>query len=261
MIRSQVLQGTHASLNEAVATLERKRSEEASSRAMLADTYARIRELENKIALGLSVKSDEVIKEQQLVLQLNIAKQDALAKSEQVNALLTATRDAELRLVASDAELQSLGQKLDDLKAQEISKSARIQAKMQQLEDEKALVAELKKAREIRDSELVKELEEARTEKSALSRRDYDLEDQLKKAKQDRDDVEKRCKTRGVEIDRFLKLKESLTKREPSQLRELERVTAEVAQLQKTSDERSARVVALRESIKSMESGDVIIMT
>ena len=39
MIRSQVLQGTHASLNEAVATLEGKRSEEASSRAMLADTY------------------------------------------------------------------------------------------------------------------------------------------------------------------------------------------------------------------------------
>ena len=36
---------------------------------------------------------------------------------------------------------------------------------------------------------------------------------------------------------------------------ELERVTAEVAQLQKASDERSARVVTLRDSIKSMESG------
>jgi hypothetical protein len=36
---------------------------------------------------------------------------------------------------------------------------------------------------------------------------------------------------------------------------ELERVSAEVAQLQKASDERSARVLTLRDSIKSMESG------
>jgi hypothetical protein len=169
---------------------------------------------------------------------------------------MAATRESEIRMAAADAELQALGQKLEDLKAQEVSKSARIQAKIQQLEDENLVVAELKKARETRDGELTKELEAIRAEKNSLSRRDYDLDDQLKKAKVERDDVEKRCKARGVEIERFLKLKESLVKREPAQMRELERVTAEVAQLQKASDERSARVVALRDSIKSMESGN-----
>jgi hypothetical protein len=38
-----------------------------------------------------------VIKEQQLVLQLNIFKQDALAKSEVINSLMAATREAEIR--------------------------------------------------------------------------------------------------------------------------------------------------------------------
>jgi chromosome segregation ATPase len=169
---------------------------------------------------------------------------------------MAATRESEIRMAAADTELQALGQRLEELKAQEVSKSARIQAKIQQLEDENLVVAELKKARETRDGELTKELEAIRAEKNSLSRRDYDLDDQLKKAKVERDDVEKRCKARGVEIERFLKLKESLVKREPAQMRELERVTAEVAQLQKASDERSARVVALRDSIKSMESGN-----
>jgi chromosome segregation ATPase len=243
-------------VNEAMAKLEAKRAEEASGRASLAETYARIRELESKIALALSVKSDEIIKEQQLVLQLNVAKQDASSKSEVINSLLAATRETEIRMAAADAEMHTLGQKLEDLKAQEISKSARIQAKTQQLEDEQLVIAELKKAREIRDGELSKELEAARAEKNSLARRDYDLDDQLKKAKAERDEVEKRCKARGVEIERFLKLKESLSKREPAQIRELERVAAEVAQLQKASDERGARVVALRDSIKSMESGE-----
>ncbi len=45
---------------EATAKLEEKRAEESSSRAALAETYARIRDLENKIAVGLSVKGDEV---------------------------------------------------------------------------------------------------------------------------------------------------------------------------------------------------------
>ena len=246
-------------MQEATAKLEEKRAEEASGRAALADTYARIRELESKISLGLSVKSDEVIKEQQLVLQLNIAKQDALAKSEVINSLMAATKEAEIRMATADAELHDLGKKLEDLKAQEISKSARIQAKTQQLEDEQLVIAELKKARENRDVELSKELEAARAEKNALARRDYDLDDQLKKAKAEREDVEKRCKARGAEIERFLKLKDSLAKREPAQIRELDRVSAEVAQLQKASDERAGRVVALRESIKTMESGICIV--
>ncbi len=89
--------GTQAAVLEATAKLEEKRAEEASGRAALADTYARIRELESKISLGLSVKSDEVIKEQQLVLQLNIAKQDAIAKSEVINSLMAAMREAEIR--------------------------------------------------------------------------------------------------------------------------------------------------------------------
>jgi hypothetical protein len=254
----QMLEGTHAAVNEAVAKLEEKRGAEANSRAALAETYARIRELENKIALGLSVKSDEVIKEQQLVLQLNISKQDAIAKSEVITSLMAATRETEIRLASADAEISSLGQKLEDLKALELSKSARIKAKTQQLEDEQLVIAELKKAREVRDGELVRELEAARSEKNLLARRDYDLDDQLKKAKAERDEIEKRCKARGVEIERFLKLKDSLSKREPAQLRELDRVTAEVAQLQKASDERGERVVALRESIKSMESGDIL---
>ena len=63
----QVLEGTNAAVREAAAKLEEKRAEEASGRAALAETYARIRELESKIAVGLAVKSDEVIKEQQLV--------------------------------------------------------------------------------------------------------------------------------------------------------------------------------------------------
>lgn len=63
----QVLEGTNAAVHEAAAKLEEKRAEEASGRAALAETYARIRELESKIAVGLAVKSDEVIKEQQLV--------------------------------------------------------------------------------------------------------------------------------------------------------------------------------------------------
>jgi hypothetical protein len=42
-----------------------------------------------QITLGLSVKSDEVIKEQQLVLQLNVSKQDALAKSKPPTSLRT----------------------------------------------------------------------------------------------------------------------------------------------------------------------------
>ena len=151
-------------MQEATAKLEEKRAEEASGRAALADTYARIRDLESKISLGLSVKSDEVIKEQQLVLQLNIAKQDALAKSEVINSLMAATKEAEIRMATADAELHDLGKKLEDLKAQEISKSARIQAKTQQLEDEKLVIAELKKARENRDVELSKELEAARAE-------------------------------------------------------------------------------------------------
>ena len=79
------------------------------------------------------------------------------------------------------------------------------------------------------------------------------------KAKAEREDVEKRCKARGAEIERFLKLKDSLAKREPAQIRELDRVSAEVAQLQKASDERAGRVVALRESIKTMESGICIV--
>ena len=40
-----------------------------------------------------------MIKEQQLVLQLNISKQDALAKSEVINSLMAATREAEIRCV------------------------------------------------------------------------------------------------------------------------------------------------------------------
>ena len=44
-----------------------------------------------QITLGLSVKSDEVIKEQQLVLQLNVAKQDALAKFDSRPLCLTQT--------------------------------------------------------------------------------------------------------------------------------------------------------------------------
>jgi hypothetical protein len=218
-LRAQALEGTHAAVSEASAKLEQKRAEEASGRAALAETYARIRELESKIAVGLSVKSDEVIKEQQLVLQLNVAKQDALAKSEVINALMATTRETEIRMAAADAEMHALGQRLEDLKAQEVSKSARIQAKTKQLEDEQLVIAELKKAREIRDGELIKELEAARAEKNSLARRDYDLDDQLKKAKVERDEVEKRCKARGVEIERFLKLKESLTKREPAQVR------------------------------------------
>ena len=63
----QVLDGTLAALQEAGAKLEEKRTEEANGRTALAETYARIRELESKIAVGLAVKSDEVIKEQQLV--------------------------------------------------------------------------------------------------------------------------------------------------------------------------------------------------
>ena len=68
----QVLEGTNSAVREAAAKLEEKRAEEASGRAALAETYARIRELESKIAVGLAVKSDEVIKEQQLVRRFAI---------------------------------------------------------------------------------------------------------------------------------------------------------------------------------------------
>ena len=71
----QVLEGTNAAVREAAAKLEEKRAEEASGRAALAETYARIRELESKIAVGLAVKSDEVIKEQQLVRRFAIQPQ------------------------------------------------------------------------------------------------------------------------------------------------------------------------------------------